>query len=1040
MKDVTRRRFIKTGIGVGALAAVTAGLNVAAYSFEQTLDTYVGRGEITIETIEGSEDWDTAYYELQYESQEEACEHGLEVAKQIADEGIVLLKNDGVLPLASGTTVSPFGYRYIDPIYGGAGSGSITVDSGYTQLVPAIEGAFSVNDATVSAMEAATVVRTAEADGTTVCVDDPSITYLEEYDASIYEGTESSCTGTTGLVFIGRGGGENADLKRDGYEDGTPHQLALSVNEKATIAFAKANCDAVVAILNLSNLIECGPLMSGDYEVDAILWIGAPGSRGFAAMADILAGEVNPSGRTVDTWTADHTKNPTYVNFGYFEYNNVTDYEPFVEAGGAADLEGTFVEYEEGIYLGYRYYETAAVMDSSFDYDSEVVFPFGYGLSYCDLDGGFSQEISGTSEDDTTITVDVLVSNNSATWAGKTAVELYVCPPYTDTDAELGIEKSAVVLVGYGKTGELEPGATETVSVTISKDDLTSYAYQHENDNGTTGCYVLEAGDYTISLRSDSHTELDSVTYTVDSTIWYDGSDDDHIRQSEKDGQSMLDDEGNPTSIPAGAEADTSVGFVAATNQLDELNAYMANGKVTNLSRADWTGTFPTAPTDADCTADDDVLENFVLYGINTFDPETNPLLGNVEGSKVYTTEEPTANAANGISFSSMRGLSYYDSLWDTYLDQMDYSDSDAIDSTFYKAAFQVAAYESLDIPKANNFDGPQYMNVSTTLSDGNTVKVAYPGEVVIASTWNTDLAYDFGEAAGQDNLAAITYAGSGIQVWYAPALNLHRSPFAGRCYEYYSEDPYVSGAVTTATVEGAMSAGTACGIKHFAINEQEETRKGVATWCTEQAARELYLKPFEMAAKNARASIKYISDTEGTMSTKVVRGLTLLMASMNKIGTQQAAGCYATLTAILRNEWGFQGYVQSDLPGECNFDMMTRAGCDVYMGIDLPEGFGDTFDFDTSGLPDDIESATYKTCLRQAAKNIVYTLSNCNLMQGVAPGSTVSYATSPWKNWLLYGDVAVGAIVAGLLGWAFYKGHKESKEDEVELVETTTE
>ncbi|MCD7735153.1 MAG: glycoside hydrolase family 3 C-terminal domain-containing protein [Clostridiales bacterium] len=1003
-------------------------LTIVTDYFTPSIDAFLGKGDRTATTPSGTEDWDTDYYTFTASNSEEALDNGAAVAEQIADEGEVLLKNDGLLPLTSETPVTPMGYHYLNPLMSGSGSGSTDTTADYVyDAVRGIEEAFTnVNQAAVEAMQNGTVHETipeaASGEGGETAFLGSS-TILSEYPASTYAGIEDSCQDTVGLVFLGRAGGEGGDLYTLPYDDGTPHQLALTETERELLEFAKENCTGgVVVILNCCNTMELAELQD-DPDINAIIVICTPGAMGFKALGDILNGTVNPSGRTVDTYVADNTLTPTFVNFNNGTGNTVyenTEYTRDIWLAaykGGAQFQAPFREYEEGVYLGYRWYETAAelgyftstnlpegVTDPYYNRDNGVVYPFGYGLSYTT----FQQEIVSYDDSGDQIVMQVEVTNTGDV-AGKEVVQVYYGAPYTEFDVEYMIEKSTVNLIAYEKTDLLEPGTSETVTITFDREDMASYCYTRENSDGTTGCYVLEAGDYTVSLRANSHDVIDSRTTVVEDTFWYDGSDEDHIRQSEKLAQSALDDEGN--SLETTANPDAS--YVAATNQFENANTYMTDPSVGNdvtiLTRSDWANTQPSAPTDVTRQASETVLEwldynyNTVDLGNGSWDDVNDPILGSAEGSEVYTSEMPASNQDNGLTLSDMRGLSYYDEQWDALLDQIDYSSSE-ITGALFANGYASSSLSSVGKPETVEHDGPQGLALND--NDGNSwiSCCSFPAATVLAQTWNTDLAYQMGSAVGEENYYI---EGGG---WYAPAVNLHWSPFSGRNYEYYSEDPIISGKTAAAVISGAGDKGTYCTLKHFAMVDQEEQRWWIPScWATEQTIREIYLKPFEIAVKEATKTIKYISDDEGTVSTKTMRACDAMMCSgWSGIGGLFTAYDYNLMTNVLRNEWGFCGYVITDYDqGNCANDnvavnRMVRAGTDQHM-LDMTLFPGSYTSLDT---------ATGVQALRTAIKNTLYTMVNSAQFNGAAPGAEIYYKMSPWRVAMISVDVVVGLAV----------------------------
>lgn len=1013
---------------LATIIAVTCVMN--AYSI--TLDNFFGRGERHVDNVEGTENWDLEFNKRKYETTEEALHAATEVSRQIGNEGFVLLKNGGsassqdILPLKEGSAVTPFGYRYLNPVYSVLGSGAVydgmfdyTCSNPESETMEsALASNFEVNEEVVAKMRGATAESVGEAPGTTPCQTIPYInacsgsnTFLTEYNASIYSSAAASCAGTAGIVFIGRDAGEGGDLKLDAYADGTEHELQLSQNEKNTIRFAKQNCEGVIVVINSCSLMELDILMSGEYEVDAIVWIGYPGSIGCQSLSDLLCGKQNFSGKTVDIWAADFTADPTYANMKVSFYNNVRSY------ANGQDINAPFTEYEEGIYVGYRYYETAALMDSSFDYDAAVVYPFGYGLSYTN----FEQEILSYNDSGDDITVEVRVTNTGNV-AGKDVVQLYYTAPYTDYDRENAIEKSAVNLAAFGKTGIIQPDDSETVLLSFAKEDMASYSYMHDNGDGTRGCYILEEGEYIISLRADSHTVIDSRETNIAETVFYDNS---NPRQTEKDGQSLLDDAGNPLGIPAKSQIDPEATFVAATNQFEEVTEYMRSNGRTILSRSNWQGTFPTAPTAADLMAPEDVVYVLEHYNVNTYDVNTDPLYGNVEGSIVYREEAPTSNADNGLTLSDLRGLDYYAPEWELLLDQIDYSAIDELTALLYGGAYTINPLSSIGLPVSNSAEGPSGIGLFADLVFGALFgatelpdMVAYCSNMVIASTWNTDLAYAAGDSVAQESFFYGKGEGNYICGWTGPGVNLHRSPFNGRNGEYYSEDPVLAGQIATSQISGAADGGLYIIFKHFALNNVEDNRHNLSVWVDEQALRELYLKVFEQIFKESRRTVNYIADDQGTVATKVIRGANSVMGSMNRIGSMPAGSNYALLTNVLRGEWGFQGYVQTDMPNCADKDLNLRTGADMEMNMAAAAGA-------------DMTSPTMQWCIRRAVHNIAFAVVNSRAMNGIAPGAIITYDMSPWMVGLVVANVVVYAFVVGMATYTVIRVVKAKKHPE---------
>lgn len=1010
-KRMSEFKFRVIMISVAAFCAILLiAVNVAAYMFTPFLDDRLGRGKRTDIVPEGRDEWNTAYYEDKFADKSESTEAAYKVALRVQEEGAVLLKNNGVLPLAEGSTVTPFGFRYKTPIYGqtGASGSAKWVLPEYT-VTPekALKETFSVNNAAYDKIKNASDPQSLDRAPGTLMADKSTsgmghVNKFYEYPASIYDGATGASG--TGLVFLAREGSEGSDKKYDAYNDGTPHYFALSQNEKDTIRLAKQTCGKVVVILESSSSLQLPELLSGDLEVDAILSFGHAGERGFSVLDDILCGKVNPSGRTVAIWASDFTQDPTYRNFGEFQYTNPVN----------GKYGKNYIEYAEDVYMGYRYYETAhdikaagftyGKLDGKGGYEQPgaVTYPFGYGLSYTT----FEQKITSfdTSNGKISITVEVA---NKGTMAGKEVVQVYYNPPYTDFDKGLKIEKPTATLAGFAKTEKIEPGHKDTVTITFEQEEMASYSYMRQNDDGTKGCYILEEGDYRISLRKDSHEIIDTKIWKNGKTVYYDSH---NPRKSETEAQSALTDEGKTTSRPANGDEK----FTAATNLFQDSSDYMnRDGKI--LSRADWNNTFPVLHTEG---AD---LENTIRRGgkalseesakyfegaIHTFDVKTDSRYGNVEGSKAYYAEDPVSGADNGLSLSDLRGKSYYDDVWSDWLDQIDYGSAAVINQMADVSAlanYATTPVDSIGLPRTVAADGANGIKVFKT-DKGMQMSATHSMTPVWASTWNVVLLKELGDILGKEALE------NNVTAWYSPAINLHRSPFSGRNFEYYSEDPLLTGKAAAAVVSGASRAGLICYLKHFALNDQETNRDGfLSTWATEQAMRELYLKAFEIPFKEAMMTVNYIKDETGAQAQKTMRAATAVMASQACIGQIYGHADERLLTGLLRGEWGFVGLTHSDMfsmPKDDMYDMAYRSGLDTF----LATGRG--------GLADK-DSPSVHHMFRRIMHNVGYTVVNSSAMQGVAPGTVFRYATSPWVFYLqLPVNLVLGLVIAGAIAW----------------------
>ena len=820
---------------------------------------------------------------------DETSDETTALVQEIAEEGIVLLKNDGTLPLAADSNLNVFGWASTNPCYGGTGSGALSDAYPTVSLLQGLEDAgFNLNT------ELSDFYTAYRADRPEVgmwaqdwTLPEPTAdSYTDEMMANAKEFSD------TAMVVITRVGGEGADLPTDvskvTYTDNSTeykdfeageHYLQLDRTERDMLDLVCSNFDNVIVVYNGANAMELG-FINEYSQIKSAIWCPGTGQSGFEALGEIVAGTVNPSGKTSDTFVADLTATPTWNNFGYFKYDNMDEYaytSNNFKTGEEETALPSFVNYVDGIYVGYRFYETAAA-EGLINYDDTVVYPFGYGLSYTT----FTQEMGAISEDNGTISFDVTVTNTGDV-AGKDVVEVYYNPPYTNG----GIEKASANLIQFEKTEVLQPGDSQTITVSFDAEDMASY------DTYGAGCYVLEAGDYQISINSDSHNVIDSQTYTVASTVTY--------------------DESNPRSTDE----------TAAVNEF----AY-AEGDVTYLSRADGFANYADATAAPASMSMSDEAKATFLNNSNY----------NPEDYNNDSDEMPTTGAKNGIKLADLRGVDYDDAQWDSLLDELTISDMDTMIAI---GGYQTSAASSVGKIMTVDCDGPASINNNFT----GIGSVGFPSAVMIASTWNKNLALKFGESIGKmaDEME--------VSGWYAPAMNTHRSAFAGRNFEYYSEDGVLSGYMATNAILGAEEYGVYAYMKHFALNDQETNRtEMLCTWANEQSIREIYLKPFEMSVK------------EG--------GAKAVMSSFNYIGTQWAGGTSALCNTVLRDEWGFRGFVLTDYFGVYGYmdsDMGIRGGTDCMLVA---------YDTETNHVTD-TTSATGVLAMRQACKNIMYTVVN---------------------------------------------------------------
>ena len=896
---------------------------------------------------------------------EETSAEATELVNEITQEGIVLAQNDdNILPVASGSKLNVFGWASTSPCYGGTGSGALNDAYPVTDLLTGLHDAGIETNDELSKFY------------TDYCSTRPTVGMskqdwtLPEPNVSLYTDEmmeNAKAYSDTAMVVITRVGGEGADLPTDmsavvdgswirrvaeyrgsekgaGYYNGTyddslnegndwdkgDHFLQLSNREEELIDLVTSNFDKVVVVYNGANAFEMDWVK--DYpQIKGVLLCPGTGQSGFEGFGRVVAGEVNPSGRTADTYVADLTASPWWNNFGDFKYTNASE---FNSNASGFDPEGTtpsFVNYVEGIYVGYKFYETAAD-EGLIDYDKEVVYPFGYGLSYTT----FTQKMSDITSDGSSLKFSVTVTNTGSA-AGKDVVEIYNDPPYTNG----GIEKASANLLDFAKTSELAPGESETIDFTIPVEDLASYDYKNN------GCYVLEAGDYIISTNSDSHNVLDSKTYTVASDIVYNES---NKRESDE---------------------------VVAINQFD-----FAEGEITYLSRADGFANYDEAiAAPATYEMSDEVkagFENCFTYTESGYEKDEDP-----------NAEDITTGAKNGLKLADLRGVDYNDSKWDDLLDEMSIDD---LQQTIGFGGYQTAAVDSIGKVRTNDCDGPASINNNFT----GVGSVGFPAATLIGMTWSKDLAHDFGDSIGK---MANEMNTSG---WYGPAMNIHRTAFSGRNFEYYSEDPFVAGTICAAEVQGIQSKGVYVYLKHVALNDSETSRRGVNTWLNEQTAREIYLEVADKAI------------TDG--------GAWSVMTGFNRWGATWCGANANLLTGFLRGELGMRGMCITDFSGSSQY-------------MDLVDGLIAGSDIWDSPMPKihTTKAANYEndayivTQMRNAMHHILYTVVNSNAMNGWASTDTLKTIT-PWWQTAIYALIAVLAVLTILCAWQLSKAIKAKK------------
>ena len=866
---------------------------------------------------------------------DETAAAGKQLSSDIGDEGVVLLKNqDGTLPLTE-KKLNVFGWASTNPCYGGTGSGGVDSSQSISLLAGLENAGFELNtELSDFYTDYNTVRETGSLDGNTNwTLPEPS---ADSYTAEMMDNAKAFSD--TALIVIARIGGEGDDLPTDMStvkyitdEPGMAHEgdfvagqtyLELSKTERDLVDLVTSNFDNVIVLYNGANAFELGWV--DEYEnIRGVVTVAGPGQDGFGSLGRVLSGEVNPSGRLADTYVYDLTKTYNFNNIGSFLYDNTQEF-----ADKDTDLYNlvSFVNYTEGIYVGYKFYETAAV-EGLIDYDTTVQYPFGYGLSYTTFDQKMSDlQVS----EDGSVSFDVTVTNTGDV-AGKDVVEVYFTPPYTNG----GIEKAEVNLLDFGKTGLLDPGASETLTFTFNEEDLASY------DDLVNRAYVLEKGTYNISIRSDSHTVLDSRDFVKDSTVVY--------------------DQDNPRSTDQ----------IAATNVFDD-----ARGNVTYLSRADHFANYAEATAaPASYSMPDDVKA--VFLNNDTYNPED------------YNNPDdvmPTTGASNGVMLADLAGKDYDDPLWNDLLDELTVEDMGTL---IAKAGFSTIEIPTIGKVATNEIDGPSGLH---SFFNPNMKGYSYPAPTTLACTWNKELAHRLGELIGTEASEV------GVNGWYGPAMNIHRSAFSGRNFEYYSEDAQLSGEMAAQTVAAAQERGVYCFLKHFALNDQELNRNNqLCVWANEQAIREIYLKAFELPVKEGHA--------------------TAAMAAFNYIGHEWAGGSSALMKTVLRQEWGFHGMVLTDaaLDGYnyINGDQAIRNGTDAILNPDLVE--------ETS--VHDQTSATSVLAVRDASHNILYAVANSNAYMTEQDAGSISWET------VFYLCLAAVIVVLAVCEWITIRRYRSRKQ-----------
>ncbi len=874
-----------------------------------------------------------AGYTSEYSSKEEALKAGLELNERICEEGMVLVKNNDTLPLetvkgTAATKVSLFGFAQVRADGGGNGSsdgsaGQVKMSSNiYTSLEDA---GYVINP----------VLREQYAEWSMVegkrgpkYKNDADVKALFEEEKPNLEASFSEY-GDAAIVM----------LKNGTVSATNPYNLAFDESQYELLKYVEDNFDKVIVLINNSRPVELRKLEK-DPKVDSILVVGNPGDNGFDAVGKILNGSVNPSGRLSDIYPTDLKTTPSYENYNVSSKNR----QNWIYTIDGKETDTYMVDYEEGIYVGYRYYETRGAEElkkapDSTWYEDNVVYPFGHGLSYTSFEWKIESSTTGSLTEASRYDMKVKVTNTGKR-AGKDVVELYATTPYTTG----GIEKSEVVLADFAKTRELQPGESQVVKLSLDLADIASYDWNDANNNGFKG-YELEKGDYTFSIRNSSHKAVDSKKITLASDL--------RVEKSKATGNTI-------------------------ENRFEEVNAYVTENQKDLLSRKDLSKrtTSPTAEELAITAEEHKKWECVVDEKYDTNAPWSTATMPNYDKdpSKRESAKAP-------VQLSQLVGKDYDDPLWNQLLDQLSIKEMELLINT---GGFGTISLDYIGKPYAKDTDGPKGWSGKGT--DGQKLNM-FAAEPVIAATFNKELAYEMGEIIGEQGIwgnSDVTDFAAGEKIysytgWYAPAMNTHRSPFDGRYTEYYSEDGYLAGQMAANASLGASSKGSYVFIKHFALHDDgggmgfrmkpdggfefigyrggTGPRSGMSVWCNEQAMREVYFKPFQIAVEDGHA--------------------TACMSAFNRVGYTWCGGSYELLTELLRNEWGFKGMVVTDLSmyGYMNADQMIRAGGDIILtGSSAPVLFGNEY---TKSLP-----AAQVLAMRNATKNVLYTVCNSHAMQ----------------------------------------------------------
>ncbi len=966
-KHRTLKKVLLNIVAVLCVLMITG--NIIASANAVQIHSFLGTSPSKIVMKDGAEDEGyVRYYESKYSSIAELKAAGNALVREVEGEGIVLLKNDGVLPLAAGSEISLVGLTSMDPVYGGTGSGAVDAN-GAPKYTDVLEGAGYklVNQPLINFY--------AEADKRTgTDMAEPKWSKVKR-EAKNDDDEMTIGNGEHVIYVIGRVGGEGDDMTREIEGSWEGDYLTLNENERDTLmglAEMKADGDlaSITVIINSANPISVGFINDPDYGVDAALWVGSVGQTGLYAVGDVLSGAINPSGSLPDTWWMDNQLNPVQNNFGSYTYEGAANFN----MGNRFDQ---YVVYQEGVYLGYKYTETRyedVVLGTpnvgDYNYKNVVGYPFGYGLSYTTFDMS-DLKVEKTGEGmETAYTATVKVTNTGST-AGKKTVQIYAQKPYTEYDKQNQIEKPAVELVGYAKTQLLQPGASETVTINVPEYFLTSY------DALGTGVYILSEGTHYLTAANNSHEAVNNILAVKGKTV--------------ADGMTAEGNQALVHSIDYTFDAETYSKAYGTGEQVTSLfdeadpNRYSGRGdnSVVYYSRSNWEGTVTkghvkltmTEQMAADALLDDNDLPAFTAED-----------------------EWPTMGENQGIQLINMLEFAKDDPQWEVFMDQLTYDELAKICANGLRMTVGI---ESIGKPETLDHNGPSGVTQKYSLGpngyanqtndpDKELKGTCFPCNGIVAATFNDELAYRVGQLIGEDAMWA------GYAALYGSGLNIHRSPYAGRVFEYYSEDGMLTGLIDTAETKGIQEKGVYVYNKHFVLNDQEKNRAGIATWTNEQALREIYLRAFELPIVNADAKC--------------------VMTAYNRLGAIWAGSYRELLMDWLRGEAGMDGFAVTDMYDGA---YMVKVH-EVVAGNDIPDDYvGDNLaEFSAYGPKGAKANPIVAQRMRESAQRVLYTVLHSRGMDGISNNSMVVPVTAWWQLTLNIAQWTTVALTAIFGAW----------------------